>query len=217
MAYERYLKEKINALEELINKSQSELKRAKNSLQEGVTITLKINQLNKDLRKIEPTDSRRDKISEEIQKLFENQANLYWSYFTKGERLEIRNISLIAFEKIEKINPEKIFFEKLTIEYGNFINKIVNGQKNIWWVNNEVLKRRKDFFLELLREEFEKIISQRRKIILLPRERIEKQIKFFEEEKNRKWYANEEFKNLTEFKILFNQIHDNYRENVFFI
>jgi hypothetical protein len=67
-----------------------------------------------------------------------------------------------------------------------------------------------------LKKELESVLSKRRKIFLLPKEELHKVILLFEEEKIRKWYGNEEFQNLIEFKKIFHQVHDNYREDIFF-
>ena len=216
MAYERYLKDKIKRLEELIKYSEDELKVAQNSLHQGESISNEIIKLNKQIVNLKPLDPERDLISKNIQLLAEDQANIYWNTFSLSERLEIRNKNLLIFKKFPKANQDKFAYEKLMIEYGIFINEIINEGKNIWWVDNDVLKRRKDSFLNLLKKEFENILSKRRKIILLPKEKLIELILFFEKEKFRKWYGDEEFQNLIQFKKLFNQIHDNYREDVFF-
>lgn len=217
MAYEGYLKDKIKRLEELIKKSEYELKEAQSSLDQGELVSKEIIQLNKKIINLEPLDPEGDRITDNIQRLLEEKADIYWNYLNLSERLEIRNKSLLTFKKFPKENQEKLAYEKLIIEYGIFINDILNENKRIWWNNNNVFKRKKERFLILLNKEFENILSKRKKICLLPKEKLNGLILMFEEEKIRKNYSNEEFKNLIQFKELFNQIHDNYREDVFFL
>lgn len=216
MAYERFLKDKIKRLEELIRESENELKAAQNSLKQGELISNEISELNKQTVKLKYSDPERKQINNKVQQLLEDQTDLYWNYFNLSERLEMRKMNLLIFKKYPKVNQDKLVFEKLIVEYGIFIHEIINGNKKIWWDDNGVFNRKKSRFLNLLKEELESVLSKRRKIFLLPKEELHKVILLFEEEKIRKWYGNEEFRNLIEFKKLFHQVHDNYREDVSF-